>query len=149
MHFRLSRHKFEVLSSEFLVCDVYQNLQKNRKLSICFVDINHQNDFIHVGNYLSANTRLNIDNKKSVLVFLWFAGHQTSYREVGDRFNLSIGSVYDVITRVTMFLSDKAKDIIKLPNEMEKRASKDFFAQKQFPNVIGGSVLLAIMEMII
>ncbi|KAJ8951202.1 hypothetical protein NQ314_007703 [Rhamnusium bicolor] len=73
-----------------------------------------------------------------VLIFLWFAGHQTSsFRDVGDRFNLSISSVYRIIRRLIYFLSNKAPEIIKWPNAKEKQDIERDFRKKQFPGVIG------------
>ncbi|KAJ8915701.1 hypothetical protein NQ315_000635 [Exocentrus adspersus] len=73
-----------------------------------------------------------------VLIFLWYIGHQTaSYRDVGDRFNVTISSVNRIVQRLTLFLSNLSIDIIKWPNEAEKRLSEEHFRANGFPNIIG------------
>uniref|UniRef100_A0A6P7GQT0 Uncharacterized protein LOC114339658 n=1 Tax=Diabrotica virgifera virgifera TaxID=50390 RepID=A0A6P7GQT0_DIAVI len=52
-----------------------------------------------------------------VLIYLWYIGHQTcSFRDVGDRFNITISSVHKIIHRMTYFLSNLSPDVIKWPN---------------------------------
>lgn len=65
-------------------------------------------------------------------------GHQTaSYRDVADRFNVTISTINRVITRVTFFLSNLSPQIIKWPNGNEKRVAEEHFRTNRFPNVIG------------
>ncbi|XP_050513236.1 putative nuclease HARBI1 isoform X2 [Diabrotica virgifera virgifera] len=73
-----------------------------------------------------------------VLIFLWYAGHQTSsFRDVGDRFDVTVSSVNRILYRLTMFLSNLSPEIIKWPTAAEKHVSQQHFANKGFPNVIG------------
>jgi DNA-binding MarR family transcriptional regulator len=49
-------------------------------------------------------------------IFLWFAGHQTaSFRDVADRFNITISSLYRIIRRFIYFLSNCSPQVIKWP----------------------------------
>ncbi|XP_050314811.1 putative nuclease HARBI1 [Anthonomus grandis grandis] len=83
-----------------------------------------------------------------ILIYLWYAGHQTaSFRDVGDRFNITISSVNRIIRRLTLFLSNMSPEIksaeikcqqnIKWPNDDEKRISEEHFRRNGFPNNIG------------
>lgn len=74
-----------------------------------------------------------------VYIFLWYAGHQTSsYRDVADRFNITISALFRVIKRVEYFLSNLAPEVITWPNVVEKNEIELFFRQKNgFPGIIG------------
>lgn len=73
-----------------------------------------------------------------VLIFLWFAGHQTSgFRDVADRFDISISSLHRILKRMTYFLSSLAFNIITWPSEEEKQNIEQYFRTNGFPNVIG------------
>ena len=63
-----------------------------------------------------------IDGSKFVLVFLWFAGHQTaSFRDVSDRFDIALTTLFKIIRRMTYFLSNLSEQVVKWPSEEEKR----------------------------
>lgn len=72
-------------------------------------------------------------------IFLWYAGHQTAcFRDVADRFNISISSLHRVIKRMTYFLSNLSPEIIQWPNEEEKTQTEQYFREKNgFPGIIG------------
>lgn len=73
-----------------------------------------------------------------VLIFLWFAGHATSsFRDVADRFDITISCLYYVIQRMTHFLSGISGTVIQWPSEQEKISIEQHFNQKGFPGVIG------------
>jgi hypothetical protein len=70
--------------------------------------------------------------------FLWFAGHQTaSFRDVADRFNITISSLYRIIRRFIYFLSNCSPQVIKWPTQIEKNQIEEHFRQNGFPGVIG------------
>lgn len=73
------------------------------------------------------------------MCFLWFVGHQSaSYRDVADRFGITISTLYNIINRVTDFIMSLAPNIIKYPNLAEKQETAAFFEEKKgFPNIIG------------
>lgn len=66
-------------------------------------------------------------------------GHQTgSYRDIADRFGITISALHKVITRVTNFILSLAPNIIKYPTDLEKEQPSNFFLQRKgFPNIIG------------
>lgn len=67
----------------------------------------------------------------NMLIFLWFAGHEAcSFRDLSDRFDLSLFSVGSIIERVSMFLSSLSSDVIKWPNDQKKEESAKFFGKK-------------------
>jgi hypothetical protein len=71
-------------------------------------------------------------------IFLWFAGHQTaSFRDVADRFNITISSLYRIIRRFIYFLSNCSPQVIKWPTQIEKNQIEEHFRQNGFPGVIG------------
>lgn len=115
MHFRISTNLFENLSHRFSLSERYQNLRADKRLS--------------------ARTHL--------LVFLWFAGHEAcSYRDLGDRFNLCLSSVCNVINRVTMFISSLSPEVIKWPTAEQKRETSNFFNRKcYFSKAIGKTTI--------
>lgn len=79
-----------------------------------------------------------IGPERHLLAFLWFAGHQTaSYRDVADRFNLSLAGLYDLISRVTHFLISISELVICAPNVERKQQTKNYYSEaKKFPGVI-------------
>lgn len=110
-HFRLSRE---------LVNDISQRFESSRYF--------HSNS----GQYGQ------ISALHEVLIYLWYIGHQTaSYRDVADRFNITISSVNRVVCRLTAFLSNLSPEIIKWPTDAEKHISEEHFRTNGFPNIIG------------
>ncbi|XP_011700942.1 PREDICTED: putative nuclease HARBI1 [Wasmannia auropunctata] len=82
---------------------------------------------------------IKITAEKHILCYLWFVGHESaSYRDVADRFGISISTLYNVITRVTEFIMSLAPNIIRYPTSAEKEeTSTYFFQEKGFPGIIG------------
>ncbi|XP_019698986.1 putative nuclease HARBI1 isoform X2 [Harpegnathos saltator] len=80
-----------------------------------------------------------ITAEKHILTYLWFIGHESaSYRDVADRFGITISALHKVISRVTNFIMLLASNIIKYPTLDEKIRTATFYeAAKGFPNVIG------------
>lgn len=69
---------------------------------------------------------------------MWFVGHQTaSFRDVADRFNITLSSLHRIIERLTYFLSNYSPQIIKWPNNQQKRESEMSFRANGFPMAIG------------
>lgn len=65
-----------------------------------------------------------------LLVFLWFAGNKTTYRDVGDRFGIAESTVYKIINVVMDYLIDIAPNVIYFPTTTAlKRALADEFFQ--------------------
>ena len=73
-----------------------------------------------------------------MVIFLWYLGHQTaSFRDVADRFDVTISSLHRVIRRVSTFLSNLSPQFITWPTADEKRTIEEHFRENGFPNVIG------------
>ncbi|XP_037928964.1 uncharacterized protein LOC119678724 [Teleopsis dalmanni] len=93
-HFRISRSLFNSLAIKF------QNIT----------------DFIAL-----RVSELNISSEAHVAVFLWFASHEACcFRDLSDRFNLSLSSVNRVIRRMITFFSNMCPDIIAWPSTSKK-----------------------------
>lgn len=77
--------------------------------------------------------------QKHTFVFLWFAGHQTSsFRDVADRFDISISCLHRVLIRVIYFLSNLAPEVIKWPSREERvEIQANFYLRNQFPGIVG------------
>ncbi|XP_043469299.1 putative nuclease HARBI1 [Leptopilina heterotoma] len=114
MHFRLSREVAYDLIGRFEISQIYMDLQ------------------VFAG-YEPMTA------EKHMLCFLWFVGHQTaSYRDVADRFGISISALHKLITRVTCFLVSLSARIIRLPTVQEREVTKQFYlGTKGFPGVVG------------
>ncbi|XP_071578821.1 uncharacterized protein [Temnothorax nylanderi] len=71
-------------------------------------------------------------------IFMSLQGHQSaSYRDVADRFGVTINALYNIITRVTDFIMLLAPNIIKYPTLVEKEETATFYRErKRFPGII-------------
>ncbi|KAF6215836.1 hypothetical protein GE061_000171 [Apolygus lucorum] len=86
----------------------------------------------------SAGKYGHISPQKQVHIFLWFAGHQTaSFLDVADRFGITLSSLFRITRRLTMFLSSLSQEVIRWPNDDEKREAEEWFRSKGFPGAIG------------
>ncbi|XP_039302174.1 putative nuclease HARBI1 [Solenopsis invicta] len=114
MHFRLSREVAYDLIARLTISPIFTSLQE------------------HAG-YAP------ISPEKHILCYLWFLGHESAgYRDVADRFNITISTLYTLLTRVTNFLMQFAPHIIRFPTLQEKEETKAYFlGKKQFPRIIG------------
>ncbi|XP_029157915.1 uncharacterized protein LOC114930332 isoform X1 [Nylanderia fulva] len=119
MHFRLSRRAAYQLIDQFTVSEIFTSIQERVQ-----------------NNKISA--------EKHILCYLWFVGHQTgSYRDIADRFGITISALHTVISRVTDFILALAPNIIKYPTDLEKEQTSNFYLQqKRFPNIIVLSMVL-------
>lgn len=92
-------------------------------------------------NYFSVNVGEydKITAYEHTLIFLWYAGHETaSFRDVADRFCISISCLWRVIRRVTYFISiELSPQVIKWPSAEEKVIIESHFRNNGFPGVIG------------
>uniref|UniRef100_A0A6P7HA58 Nuclease HARBI1 n=1 Tax=Diabrotica virgifera virgifera TaxID=50390 RepID=A0A6P7HA58_DIAVI len=112
MHFRLSGKLVDYLVQEFQKNKEFRKLRRNGRLR-------------------SA--------KEHILLFLWFAGHESScFRDIADRFDVTISTVHRMVKRVASFISSLSKDVIKWPDQNEaKLSAEQFFQLSGFPGVIG------------
>ena len=109
--FRISRNVFECLEEKFKNCSIFTSLDISKTTS--------------AGKHLA--------------VFLWMAGHEAcSYRDLSDRFNLSLSTIHEIIVRCTLFLSNLSEEIIRWPSEEEMKVSAEVFKKKSsIPNICG------------
>jgi len=77
--------------------------------------------------------------EKHFLCYLWFVGHKSaSYRDVADRFGVTLSTLYNIITRVTNFVMLLAPDIIKYPILADKEETATYYRERKgFPRIIG------------
>lgn len=110
-HYRISKNLFENLSERFLSSKYYCNLRNDKRLS----------------------------EKAHLLIFLWFAGHAgCCYRDLADRFNLSVSTICIAIHRVFMFISSLSPNVIVWSTREQMEASSRFFDNKcLFSKAIG------------
>ncbi|XP_037952257.1 putative nuclease HARBI1 [Teleopsis dalmanni] len=108
IHFRVNRNVYNFLIEKFKDSEDYKSLRMDK--------------------VISADTH--------IALFLWFAGHrECSFRDIANRFHISISTVSAIISRVTHFISSLSDAVIKWPNYTEKLTSSAFFAAQH----IGGS----------
>lgn len=90
---------------------------------------------------------LKISAEKHILCYLWFVGHESgSYRDVADRFGITISSLYNIITRVTDFIMSLAPNVIRYPIPQEQLETSNYFLRaKGFPNVVGNVFVFLFM----
>ncbi|XP_066599980.1 putative nuclease HARBI1 [Prorops nasuta] len=114
MHFRLSREMVQTLIKKFENTYIFKSLQE-------------------FAGYVPISAETHI------LSFLWFLGHESGgYRDIADRFGVTISTLHTIITRVTKFLVKIAKTIIQMPTREEEIKIKEYFLKEQgFPGVIG------------
>lgn len=93
--------------------------------------------------YLDNAGRPNITAEKHILCYLWFVGHESaSYRDVADRFGITLSTLYYLISRVTDFIMLLAPTIIKYPTLAEKEETATFYRErKRFPHIIGNIII--------
>lgn len=94
--------------------------------------------------HLDDSGRPNITAEKHILCYLWFVGHKSaSYRDVADRFGVTLNSLYNIITRVTQFIMLLAPNVIKYPTLAEKEETATFYREtKGFPRIIGNIMFI-------
>lgn len=83
---------------------------------------------------------------KHMLVFLWFSAHEAcSFRDIADRFDLSLSTVSLIIARVSRFISSMSDEVIMWPNKERKQEISAYFQMKTgFPNVIGNLFIICL-----
>lgn len=113
-HFRLSKNVVDNITERFLQSQYYH----------------HQ-----------AGEFGKISASKCVCVFLWFVGHEAaSFRDIADRFDISLSSLWKIITRMTYFLSNLSPEIIKWPSPEEKQEISQHFEENGFPGGVVGVI---------
>lgn len=91
-------------------------------------------------NYYSTHTGCygTLSAQNAIYIYLWFVGHQTaSFRDVADRFDVTISTLFRIIRRVSYFLSNLSPEVIHWPSENEKNDIERHFRHNGFLGVIG------------
>ncbi|XP_071054257.1 uncharacterized protein [Onthophagus taurus] len=109
-HFRLSRESVDIIVENFEASEHYKD---------------------------SSGQYGNISSRNQVLIVLWYIGHMSSFRDVANRFDITISSVHRILRRVVFTISNLAPSIITWPTNEEKIESERYFCQNGFPMVIG------------
>lgn len=79
-----------------------------------------------------------ISGEKCILAFLWYASNEAaSFRDIADRFNVSVSTLHSIINKVARFLSNQARDSIKWPTPQECQYLSQEFEAMGFPGAIG------------
>lgn len=94
-HFRISPQLFWNLSDAYAATPEYQQM-------------------------LKYNPHRTLLPDKILAIFLWFTAHEAcSYRDVADRFHISLSTVHWCIIRGVVFLSNMSSQVIKWPSDAE------------------------------
>ncbi|XP_025115041.1 putative nuclease HARBI1 isoform X2 [Pomacea canaliculata] len=79
-----------------------------------------------------------ISVERKVLATLWYLGSTETFRIIGDRFNMSKGSMHRVLHTVCSALVGQQQQCIKWPDVTQMECSAQEFQEKcGFPDVIG------------
>lgn len=75
---------------------------------------------------------------KSILLFLWFAGHEAaSFRDIADRFDVALSTMHKIIAKVTLYISNLSPQYIKWPSQIEIEEISQGFEEMGFAGAIG------------
>ncbi|XP_045483122.1 uncharacterized protein LOC123688582 [Harmonia axyridis] len=109
-HFRMSRRTFQILIDRF-------------QRSPCSARPNNKSE---------------IPSDKAVLLTIWYLSNTETFRQISDRFNLSLSSAHRTFFRVIDFLLNLRSEFIRWPTDQEKIQISSEFSKKQgFAGVIG------------
>lgn len=113
-HFRLTKASFEILINK-----LYQLLQKTKNVS--------------------DPGRRPILPEKQLLCCLWTMANQESFRGIGDRFNISRRTSWNICNKVVdALLKLNEKEKICWPSQQDaKNTIKYFFSGTGFPGIVG------------
>lgn len=116
-----------------IVCLSYQVCYNNLKYLFCILE-----RFKASHHQPRNRNKIETSETKSVLLCLWYLANKESFRQISDRFNVSMSSAYRVLVRVISFICDLRQEYIKWPDNNGKRQSSEEFQKKQgFNGVIG------------
>ncbi|KAK9695329.1 DDE superfamily endonuclease [Popillia japonica] len=79
------------------------------------------------------------DVKQQVLVSLWMLANQETYRQLADKFDITISMAWDYFRRTVNAVVSIVQDVIQWPKleQDRKRISLQFYPRQSFPGVIG------------
>lgn len=100
---------------------------------------NHLREFIDE-QFSGENLRgKRLTVEEHTVIALKFYAHGTSFRALGEQYGVSLGTISNVIDRVTDGILSSYNDNIRMPTTREQCAeiSNEFFATAGIPNVVG------------
>ncbi|KAI4471245.1 hypothetical protein MML48_1g05040 [Holotrichia oblita] len=91
-----------------------------------------------LGCMCAAVRRSYVRYPPEMLIYTWYIRHQTaSFQDVADGFGVTVSTLYRIITKMTIFISNLSPQINHWPNDNEKREIEEYFRRKGFACVIG------------
>lgn len=84
--------------------------------------------------------REKVTEEKAVYLTIWYLANENSFREMADRFNISLSSAHRVLTRVVNFILSLAGEYIRWPNSTEAEETSNYFRKKQGIEGIIGAI---------
>lgn len=85
-----------------------------------------------------SSGRPNVSAEKTALLSLWYLANRNSFREVSDRFGVSLSTAHSCLNRMLEFLISMKNKYIAWPNQEEKQNNSQVFAKNNgFPGAIG------------
>lgn len=129
-HFRLDRDTTNLLIMEYSDSDLYVS---RKKLFLNFFFL-----FLEFKVLVSIGYK-EIPPHKQLYCFLGFVGHQVAtYRDVADRFVVSLSALYFIISKVSAFINSLEPRYVYWPSDEEMQATKKYYEDNfNIPDVIG------------
>jgi hypothetical protein len=79
-----------------------------------------------------------ISAEKAFLLCVWYLSNQESFRQVADRFDVTLSSAHRCVRRVLTFVLSMKKQVIKWPSgDEEAQVTEGFWRKKGINNMIG------------
>ncbi|KAJ8929768.1 hypothetical protein NQ314_017505 [Rhamnusium bicolor] len=108
-------------------------------------DLEDENDYIASESSeedaieCTPNERISkaVINDIAVLIFLWIIGQTASFRDVANRFDITISSLHRINKRMLIFLKNLSPRVITWLSDNEKRIMEQHFRENGFSNIIG------------
>lgn len=95
-------------------------------------------DQLNQSEFRADSSNSNITAEKQFLLCLWYLSNTESFRQLSDRFNVSLSSSHRLLLRTLSFLFDIGPDYIKWPSAEEKVINSIQFEKQQgFKGIIG------------
>lgn len=136
-HFRLQRRTAYLQIGILNIIIVFEYYLHSVKIhvSFIFIDILRQSSFIP--SHSSGMRKISAE--WSFLIFLWYIANTEPLRTMGDRFNVSISSIFRVIRRIVEWLLSRLDEEIKWPegNNTILMTSQNFEAKRGIKKCIG------------
>lgn len=125
---------FEIIVPQFNDKEFMEHFRVSRGVSEIIAERFENSEYF---NYQSGGNGKQ-SSYQQVIIYLWFVGHQTSsFRDVADRFNIAISTLFTSVRKITYFFSNLSPEIVRWPSNEEKIESERYFRRNGFPGAIG------------